>query len=105
MKRKASGPACVRGDVVVVVGGHESGKDISAMSPWTCTSASSPSPTALPRAVSRHHNLHLHPQIERRGRSHLAADSMIYCTGYRYSFPFLDAGGRYSIPRPPLVGS
>nr|CAB3451687.1 unnamed protein product [Digitaria exilis] len=75
------------------------------------------------KAVSRHANLHLHLQaipkqykssihsseslmIERMcedGRvmfadgSCVVADAIIYCTGYDYSFPFLDTGGLVSV--------
>lgn len=53
----------------------------------------------LPKSVTRHHNLHLHPQInclledgkvEFVDSSFIIADSLIYCTGYNYSNLFLD---------------
>ncbi|KAK3126129.1 hypothetical protein QOZ80_7AG0552090 [Eleusine coracana subsp. coracana] len=53
------------------------------------------------KTVSRHHNLHLRPQIDClcedgtvvfADGARVVADSVIYCTGYNYSYPFLDTG-------------
>ncbi|CAL5077531.1 unnamed protein product [Urochloa decumbens] len=58
------------------------------------------------KAMSRHHNLHLHSQIDclhEDGRvvfadgSGVVADAVIYCTGYDFSFPFLDTGGLVTV--------
>ncbi|GJN10530.1 hypothetical protein PR202_ga28629 [Eleusine coracana subsp. coracana] len=100
------------GEVVVVVGCHESGKDIAldlckvAMDVHISVKSVVDVAAGVPRAVSRHHNLHLHPQIKCLREdgtvvfadgSHLAADAIIYCTGYDYSFPFLDIGGAVTV--------
>ena len=100
--------------VVVVVGCHPSGTDIALE---LCTVArevhisvkSMDAAAVVPgmrRAVSRHDNLHLHLQIDclcEDGQvmfadgSCVVADSIIYCTGYDFSFPFLDTGGLVTV--------
>nr|CAB3455473.1 unnamed protein product [Digitaria exilis] len=111
-------PDSFHGQVVVIVGFNESGKDIAmelrAVATEVHISVKSMDAAAIgagmTKALSRHHNLHLHPQartdtyrhtsssIKLDGRvvfadgSSVVADAIIYCTGYNYSFPFLDTG-------------
>ncbi|OQU88310.1 hypothetical protein SORBI_3002G008400 [Sorghum bicolor] len=88
-------PVSFHGEVVVIVGFHESGKDIALELSRVAR-----------EAVSRHDNLHLHLQIDclcEDGQvmfadgSCVVADSIIYCTGYDFSFPFLDTGGLVTV--------
>ncbi|GFZ03542.1 flavin-binding monooxygenase family protein [Actinidia rufa] len=94
--------------VVVVVGSFVSGRDISMellkMAKEIHLSAKSLDDLyeGLPKFISKHDNMHLHPQIDslqEDGRvsfvdgSWVTADTIIYCTGYSYSFPFLDTKG------------
>ncbi|CAO1948554.1 unnamed protein product [Urochloa humidicola] len=105
-------PDSFHGEVVVIVGFHESGKDIalelSRVAREVHVSIKSMDSIApgVSKAVSRHHNLHLHLQIEclcEDGQvtfadgSCVVADSIIYCTGYDLSFPFLDTGGLVTV--------
>ncbi|XP_063948635.1 flavin-containing monooxygenase FMO GS-OX-like 9 isoform X2 [Daucus carota subsp. sativus] len=100
-------PEPFRNEVVVVVGIANSGQDIamelvevakevhlSAKSVDICE--------GLSKVISKHDNLYLHLEIDslhEDGRvvfvdgSCIAADTIIYCTGYTCSFPFLDIGG------------
>ncbi|CAL5092134.1 unnamed protein product [Urochloa decumbens] len=106
-------PDTFKDQVVVIVGCHESGKDIALE---LCKVARevhiSVKPTAgsisagMSKAVSNHHNLHLQPEIDclcEDGRvvfadgSGVVADAIIYCTGYDYSFPFLDTAGAVTV--------
>ncbi|KAG8379251.1 hypothetical protein BUALT_Bualt07G0069200 [Buddleja alternifolia] len=96
-----------RNEVVVVVGNSLSGQDISMelvnMAKEIHLSAKSLDIShGLSNVISKYDNLHLHPQIEslhENGRvlfsdgSWVIADTIIYCTGYSYSFPFLDTKG------------
>ncbi|KAK3124186.1 hypothetical protein QOZ80_7BG0583070 [Eleusine coracana subsp. coracana] len=101
-------PDSFRGEVVVVVGCHESGKDIAvdiskvAMEVHISVKSVDDVTAGVHKTLSRHHNLHLRPQIEclcEDGTvvfvdgTRVVADSVIYCTGYDYSYPFLDTGG------------
>ncbi|KAJ1287384.1 hypothetical protein BS78_02G006200 [Paspalum vaginatum] len=103
-------PGSFRDEVVVVVGCQESGKEIALelrqVAREVHVSVKSMDDGAVApgmrKAVSRHHNLHLHLQIERvcedgqvmfADGSCVVADSIVYCTGYDYSFHFLDTGG------------
>ncbi|KVI06420.1 Flavin monooxygenase FMO, partial [Cynara cardunculus var. scolymus] len=108
--------------VVVVVGNSLSGQDISMelvnVAKEIHISAKSPAVSeGLSKVISKYDNLHLHPicrcfnvyhslQIEclhEDGRvvfadgSWLTADTIIYCTGYSYSFPFLDTKGAVAV--------
>ncbi|KAG5522770.1 hypothetical protein RHGRI_034798 [Rhododendron griersonianum] len=93
--------------VVVVVGNSLSGQDISMelvdvakdiyLSAKSCDVCE-----GLSKAISKHENLHLSPQIDslqEDGRvefvdgTWVIADTVIYSTGYSYSFPFLDTRG------------
>ncbi|KAF9591766.1 hypothetical protein IFM89_007096 [Coptis chinensis] len=56
----------------------------------------------LTNVIAKYQNLHLHPQIDslqEDGRvlfvdgTSVNAGSIVYCTGYEYSFPFLDTKG------------
>ncbi|CAN6196641.1 unnamed protein product [Urochloa humidicola] len=101
-------PDSFQGHVVVIVGCNESGKDLAleigevAMDVHISVKSMEDVGPGMRKALSRHHNLHLHPQIDclhEDGRvvfadgSGVVADAIIYCTGYEYSFPFLDTAG------------
>ncbi|KAI3884336.1 hypothetical protein MKX03_006814 [Papaver bracteatum] len=101
-------PDPFRNEVVVVVGNSLSGTDISmelvGVAKKIHLSAKSLEITeGLSKVLSKHKkHLLLHPQVEslrEDGRvlfvdgSWVIADSIIYCTGYSYSFPFLDTKG------------
>ncbi|KAG8071206.1 hypothetical protein GUJ93_ZPchr0006g46216 [Zizania palustris] len=106
-------PDPFRDEVVVMVGCGDSGVDIAldlrAVAREVHLSAKSVEKTMTPamsKILARHANLCLHPQIERLcedGRvvfadgSCVVADTVIYCTGYCYSFPFLDTEGRVTV--------
>ncbi|CAI0431609.1 unnamed protein product [Linum tenue] len=105
-------PKAFQNQVVVVVGNSLSGQDlsmelagvakevhISARSQNTLTEGFS-------TVISKYENLHLRPQIkslEEDGRilfvdgSFVVADAILYCTGYTYSFPFLDTKGTVAV--------
>ncbi|CAD6227073.1 unnamed protein product [Miscanthus lutarioriparius] len=108
-------PDSFQDQVVVVVGCQSSGVDIALE---LCTVARDVHISVksvdddgaifpgMRKAVSRRHNLHLHLQIEclcEDGQvtfadgSCVVADSIISCTGYDYSFPFLDTGGLVTV--------
>ncbi|GJN10532.1 hypothetical protein PR202_ga28631 [Eleusine coracana subsp. coracana] len=101
-------PDPFRGEVVVVVGFHASGKDIAvdlskvAMEVHISVKSLHDVTAAVRKTVARHHNLHLQPLIDClcedgtvifADGSQVVADSVIYCTGYDYSYLFLDTGG------------
>ncbi|PSS07952.1 Flavin-containing monooxygenase FMO GS-OX-like [Actinidia chinensis var. chinensis] len=101
-------PDSFHNEVVVVVGSFVSGRDISMellkVAKEIHLSAKSLDDLyeGLPKFISKHDNMHLHPQIDslqEDGRvsfvdgSWVIADTIIYCTGYSYSFPFLDTKG------------
>ncbi|XP_066396647.1 flavin-containing monooxygenase FMO GS-OX-like 8 [Miscanthus floridulus] len=105
-------PDSFHGEVVVVVGFHESGKDTAlelsrvAMEVHVSVKSMEGVAPGVSKAVSRHHNLHLHLQVEClcddgqvmfADGSCVVADSIIYCTGYELSFPFLDTGGLVTV--------
>jgi len=105
-------PDSFHGEVVVVVGFHDSGKDIAlelsrvAMEVHVSVKSMEGVSPGVSKAVSRHHNLHLHLQVEClcddgqvmfADGSCVVADSIIYCTGYELSFPFLDPGGLVTV--------
>ncbi|KAK6123064.1 hypothetical protein DH2020_043216 [Rehmannia glutinosa] len=100
-------PEPFKNEVVVVVGNSLSGQDISmelvSIAKEIHLSARSLNISqGLSKVISKYDNLHLHPQIEslhEDGKvlftdgSWIIADTIIYCTGYSYSFPFLDTKG------------
>ncbi|KAI3759274.1 hypothetical protein L6452_06967 [Arctium lappa] len=104
-------PEPFRDQVVVVVGNSLSGQDISMelvnVAKEIHLSAKLPGVSeGLSKVISKHDNLHLHPIIDclhEDGRvvfvdgSWLIADTIIYCTGYSYSFPFLDTKGEVGV--------
>ncbi|KAJ6387160.1 hypothetical protein OIU78_016969 [Salix suchowensis] len=104
-------PEPFRNEIVVVVGNSLSGQDISMelveVAKEVHLSAKSLNITeGLSKVISKHDNLHLRPQIEalqEDGRvlfvdgSWLIADTILHCTGYSYTFPFLDTKGRVAV--------
>ncbi|KAI5410180.1 flavin-containing monooxygenase FMO GS-OX-like 9 [Lathyrus oleraceus] len=101
-------PEPFHNEVVVLVGNSFSGQDIAielvgvAKEIHISSRSLSSITEGLSKVISKHDTLHLHPQIEtleEDGRvifkdgSWLKADSILYCTGYSYSFPFLDTKG------------
>ncbi|KAJ0980203.1 hypothetical protein J5N97_008458 [Dioscorea zingiberensis] len=100
-------PDPFRDEVVVVIGNSLSGQDISIelvdVAKEVYISAKSLQVSeGLSKVISKHQNLHICLQIDslfEDGRvlfvdgSSIIADSIIYCTGYSYSFPFLDTKG------------
>ncbi|CAH9120944.1 unnamed protein product [Cuscuta epithymum] len=101
-------PEPYRNEVVVVVGSSLSGQDISMelvnVAKEVHLSAKYPRnvPEGLSKVISKHANFHIHPQIESLQEdgqvvfmdgSSTIADTILYCTGYSYSFPFLDTKG------------
>ncbi|TQD79227.1 hypothetical protein C1H46_035265 [Malus baccata] len=93
--------------VVVVVGTSLSGQDISmelvdVAKAIYLSGKSLDISEGLSKVISKHENLHLRPQIEalqEDGKvlfvdgSWVIADTIMYCTGYSYTFPFLDTKG------------
>ncbi|XP_071711964.1 flavin-containing monooxygenase FMO GS-OX-like 9 [Rutidosis leptorrhynchoides] len=93
--------------VVVVVGNSLSGTDISmelvnVAKEIHLSSKSLKISEGLSKVIAKHDDLYLHPTIDclhEDGRvvfadgTCLKADTIIYCTGYSYSFPFLDTKG------------
>lgn len=105
-------PDSFHGEVVVIVGFRHSGVDIAlelskvAREVHVSVKSMEALTPAVSKAVARHSDLHLHLQIEclrEDGQvtfadgSRVAADSIIYCTGYDCSFPFLDTGGLVTV--------
>ncbi|KAK7301501.1 hypothetical protein RJT34_12366 [Clitoria ternatea] len=100
-------PEPFRNEVVVVVGNSLSGQDISielveVAKEVHMSSRSLNISEGLSKVISKHTTFHLHPQIDtlhEDGRvtfmdgSCILADSILYCTGYSYAFPFLDTKG------------
>ncbi|RVW31673.1 Flavin-containing monooxygenase FMO GS-OX-like 9 [Vitis vinifera] len=94
-------------EVVVVVGNSLSGQDISmelvdVAKEIHLSAKSLEISEGLAKVISKHDSLHLHLEIEslhEDGRvvfvdgSWVMADTIIYCTGYSYAFPFLDTKG------------
>ncbi|EAZ01196.1 hypothetical protein OsI_23222 [Oryza sativa Indica Group] len=117
-------PDSFRGEVVVVVGCGFSGKDIALELRRVArevhlsvrsTEEAMASP-AMSKMLARYGNLHLRPQIARlceeedgavvafADGSRVAADTVVYCTGYSYSYPFLDTGGKVTVDDDNRVG-
>ncbi|XBH59441.1 hypothetical protein VPH35_080716 [Triticum aestivum] len=105
-------PEPFRGETVVVVGCGDSGKDIAldlcrVAREVHLASSSGVATPAVSRMLANHGDvLRLHPRIRRLHAdghvefvdgSSVAADTVIYCTGYTYSFPFLDTGGAVTV--------
>ncbi|KAL2493033.1 Flavin-containing monooxygenase FMO GS-OX-like 9 [Abeliophyllum distichum] len=100
-------PEPFRNEVVLVVGNSLSGQDISmelvdVAKEIHLSAKSLDISEGLIKVISKYDNLYLHPQIDslhEDGRvlfidgSWLIANTIIYCTGYSYSFPFLDTKG------------
>ncbi|XP_040986030.1 flavin-containing monooxygenase FMO GS-OX-like 9 [Juglans microcarpa x Juglans regia] len=100
-------PEPYRNEVVVVVGNSLSGQDISmelleVAKEVHLSSRSLKISEGLSKVISKNGNLYLHPQIDtlhEDGRvlfvdgSWVIANSILYCTGYSYTFPFLDTKG------------
>ncbi|XP_034673602.1 flavin-containing monooxygenase FMO GS-OX-like 9 [Vitis riparia] len=100
-------PEPFRKEVVVVVGNSLSGQDISmelvdVAKEIHLSAKSLEISEGLAKVISKHDSLHLHLEIEslhEDGRvvfvdgSWVMADTIIYCTGYSYAFPFLDTKG------------
>ncbi|XP_028065419.1 LOW QUALITY PROTEIN: flavin-containing monooxygenase FMO GS-OX-like 8, partial [Camellia sinensis] len=100
-------PEPFRNEVVVVVGNFMSGQDISmelvdVAKEVHLSAKSLDISEGLSKFISKHDNIHLHPVIDflqEDGKvlfvdgSWVIADTIIYCTGYSYSFPFLDTKG------------
>ncbi|PON68904.1 Flavin monooxygenase FMO [Parasponia andersonii] len=94
-------------EVVVIVGNSLSGQDLSmelveVVKDVYLSSRSMNISEGLSKVISKHQNLHLRPQIEsleEDGKvsfvdgSWVIADTLIYCTGYSYTLPFLDTKG------------
>ncbi|ONK75766.1 uncharacterized protein A4U43_C03F20310 [Asparagus officinalis] len=104
-------PKPFHNEVVVVVGNSYSGRDISlelvdVAKEVHLSAKSLQISEGLSKVISKYQNLHIHLQIDslcEDGRvlfadgSWVIADSIIYCTGYSYSFPFLDTNGIVTI--------
>ncbi|KAF9591768.1 hypothetical protein IFM89_007098, partial [Coptis chinensis] len=94
-------------EVVVVVGNSMSGTDISmelvhVAKEIHLSAKSLEISEGLTKVIAKYQNLHLHPQIDSLHEDGMVlfvdgtsvnADSIVYCTGYQYSFPFLDTKG------------
>ncbi|KAM3240041.1 hypothetical protein ACQJBY_053615 [Aegilops geniculata] len=106
-------PEPFRGEVVVVVGCGESGKDIAmevrrvAKEVHLVAKSMEEVTQGLAKVLAKHSaSLHLQLHVERLcedGRvvfgdgSNVLADTIIYCTGFSYSFPFLDTEGAVTV--------
>ncbi|XP_048535967.1 flavin-containing monooxygenase FMO GS-OX-like 8 [Triticum urartu] len=107
-------PEPFRGDVVVVVGCGASGKDIAmevrgvAKEVHLVAKSMEEVTPGLAKVLAKHSaNLHLQLHVERLcedglvvfggGGSGVLADTIIYCTGYNYSFPFLHTAGAVTV--------
>ncbi|KAM3240037.1 hypothetical protein ACQJBY_053614 [Aegilops geniculata] len=106
-------PEPFRDEVVVVVGCGASGKDIAmevrrvAKEVHLVAKSMEEVTQELAKVLSKYSaNLHLQQHVERLcedGRvvfgdgSSILADTIIYCTGFNYSFPFLDTEGAVTV--------
>ncbi|XP_044476808.1 flavin-containing monooxygenase FMO GS-OX-like 9 [Mangifera indica] len=100
-------PEPFRNEIVVIVGNSLSGQDISIelveVAKEVHLSAKSLNISeGLSKVLSKYKNLYLHPQIDVLGEdghvtfvdgSWIIADTILYCTGYSYAFPYLDTKG------------
>ncbi|TVU13136.1 hypothetical protein EJB05_40668 [Eragrostis curvula] len=106
-------PDTFRDEVVVLIGCGDSAMDIAldlcgvakAVN-LTAKSVEQAMTPAMSKMLANHAELHLNPQIDflcEDGTVQFAdgtrviADAVIYCTGYTYSFPFLDTGGLVTV--------
>ncbi|XP_074574496.1 flavin-containing monooxygenase FMO GS-OX-like 8 [Curcuma longa] len=94
-------------EVVVVVGGAISGPEIALELVHVAKEVHISTkhveiPEKLVKPVAKHAHLHWHQEIELlcedgtvvfADGSSVVADTILYCTGYSYSFPFLDTKG------------
>nr|TKW30950.1 hypothetical protein SEVIR_2G072900v2 [Setaria viridis] len=116
-------PEPFRGEVVVVVGCGASGLDIAMelcgvanevyLAAKSVEDAARP-PPAVSKMLANHADIRRHPPVDQlcddgttvafADGSRAAADAVIYCTGYRYSFPFLDTGGIVAVDNGNRVG-
>ncbi|KAE8800964.1 Flavin-containing monooxygenase FMO GS-OX5 [Hordeum vulgare] len=90
------------GQVVVIIGYNPSGMDISRDIAGVAKEvhvAIRAAPAEIPSSTTTRANLWLHPMIERAEKdgslvfedgSRVKADAIVHCTGYKYSFPFLE---------------
>jgi len=109
-------PGPFAGQVVVVVGAQSSGQDISrevsqvAREVYLCSRSwpdpamgTDPTPHGPRGNIWRRNNLAaLHPDGSAEFEGGMAVsgvDAVVYCTGYRYSFPFLQDAGVVSLER------
>ncbi|KAL1213799.1 Flavin-containing monooxygenase FMO GS-OX-like 8 [Cardamine amara subsp. amara] len=104
-------PDPFRDEVVVVVGCSMSGQDLSielvkVANEVHLSAKSLDISSGLSKIILKHQNFHLHPQIEsleEDGRvifadgSCVVADTILYCTGYWYKYPFLESKGRVEV--------
>ncbi|BAF20654.1 flavin-containing monooxygenase FMO GS-OX-like 8 [Oryza sativa Japonica Group] len=106
-------PDSFAGEVVVIVGCSVSGAELAlelrrvAKEVHLSTKSTEETITsAMSKSVARYENLHLRPQVEHLREdgtvvfddgSFVVADAIIYCTGYNYSFPFLDTNGKVTV--------
>jgi hypothetical protein len=106
-------PDSFAGEVVVIVGCSVSGAELAlelrrvAKEVHLSTKSTEETITsAMSKSVARYENLHLRPQVEHLREdgtvvfddgSFVVADAVIYCTGYNYSFPFLDTNGKVTV--------
>lgn len=99
-------PDPFRDEVVVIVGSSLSGQDLTmelvGVAKEIYISVRSPITEGFSKVIAKHKNLHLCPKLESLEEdgtvtfvdgSCITADTIIYCTGYSYSFPFLDTKG------------
>jgi hypothetical protein len=103
------------GEAVVVVGCGESGLDIATelcgvakevhLVAKSVEDATTPSPM-MSKLLANHAGIRLHPPVDRLREdgtvafadgSVAVADTVIYCTGYTYSIPFLDTAGLVTV--------
>ncbi|KAJ1288128.1 hypothetical protein BS78_02G066200 [Paspalum vaginatum] len=113
-------PGPFRDEVVVVVGCGDSGMDIAIelsgvakevhLVAKSVEEATTPAPN-MSKLLANHADIHLHPPVDRlcedgwvvfadgpaAHQAHVVADTVIYCTGYTYSFPFLDTEGLVTV--------
>ncbi|CAI0395082.1 unnamed protein product [Linum tenue] len=105
-------PQPFQNQVVVMVGNSLSAQDISmelagvAKEVHISSRSQKNLMEGFSKVISKHEKLHLRPQIEsleEDGRvlfvdgSFVVADAILYCTGYKYSFPFLDTKGLVTV--------
>nr|CAB3467219.1 unnamed protein product [Digitaria exilis] len=108
-------PDPFHGEVVVVVGCGESGLDIATelcgvasgvhLTAKSMEAATTPTPV-VSKLLSNHAEIQLRPPVDHlcedgtvafADGSCVVANTVIYCTGYVYSIPFLDTGGLVTV--------